>query len=736
MNALSTKLIRSMAGCIFAGMLLITFIGLSNMHTVQAQGLVTETAIGGLTATPFPTNSPEENASPTNEQTGEDQGSSALFPLMQRISLPDGKQVEQIIINGPPTPPIGISRATAAQSELIGPASVKTLDVPAYGWSFGCTATSASMIAAFYDRTGYDNIYTGSTNGGVMPMDSSIWLRWTDGDGKSYEQNPLTASRNGLDGRSTRGSIDDYWVSYLSGIQDPFITNSWTEHTYGSAIGDYMRTSQSKYGNDDGSTTYYYWPDGSPLSCSDSASLGLANDFSYGRSLFYQARGYSVTDCYNQLTDTRGGKFTFAMYKAEIDAGHPVILNLSSATEGHSVVGVGYDTATSTVYIHDTWDYLTHSMNWSGIYAEMSLQAVGVVNLAPLGNFSLTVNKSGTGSGSVTSSPAAIDCGATCSHDFPANTSITLTARSSAFSIFSGWSGGGCSGTGTCTVDMTSDQSVTAAFKPGIVIYRQGAWLKYDFDSSALVEGVWTGMPNGNCIPAPMDFNGDGVKDFSQLCNGAWFFHDNNGAIVHGIWVGDVAGQVPVPGDYDGDGKDDIVLFRDGAWLYYDYATGALTKGVWTGAPVFSGTPVPVPMDVNGDGALDYTVYSGGPWFFFNADGSMNKGIWTGGVAGDMAVPGNYDGLGKDEIVIFRGGAWLFYDFTSGALTKGVWTGAPIFNGTPLPSPLDFTGDGLADFTVFSGGPWFFFKSNGSMNSGIWTGGVDGDLPISNRYLP
>ncbi len=258
-------------------------------------------------------------------------------------------------------------------------------------------------------------------------------------------------------------------------------------------------------------------------------------------------------------------------------------------------------------------------------------------------------------------------------------------------------------GTGTCTLDMTSDQSVTAAFKPGIVIYRQGAWLKYDFDSRDLVEGVWTGMPYGNCIPSPMDYNGDGVKDFTQLCNGAWFFYNDDGTTNSGIWVGDVAGQVPVPGDYDGDGKDDIVLFRNGAWLYYDYATGVMTKGVWTGAPVFSGTPVPLPMDIDGDGALDYTVYSGGPWFFFYSTGAMTKGIWTGGVAGDIAAPGDYSGIGKDEIVIFRGGAWLFYDYNTGDLTKGVWTGAPIVNGTPLPSPLDVTGDGHSDFTVFSG---------------------------------
>ncbi len=113
------------------------------------------------------------------------------------------------------------------------------------------------MIAGYYDRTVYPNIYTGPTNGGVMPLDSSSWPTWTDGNADTYQQNPLIASRNGLDGRATRGSLDDYWVYYLSGVQDPYITNAWTQHTWGDAIGDYMKTSQSASSNDDGSTTFY-----------------------------------------------------------------------------------------------------------------------------------------------------------------------------------------------------------------------------------------------------------------------------------------------------------------------------------------------------------------------------------------------------------------------------------------------------------------------------------------------
>jgi len=75
----------------------------------------------------------------------------------------------------------------------------------------------------------------------------------------------------------------------------------------------------------------------------------------------------------------------------------------------------------------------------------------------------LTVSKSGTGSGSVTSSPAGISCGATCLHQFAHGTSVTLTATPAAGSTFTGWSGA-CSGTGSCGVTMNSATSVTAPF--------------------------------------------------------------------------------------------------------------------------------------------------------------------------------------------------------------------------------------------------------------------------------
>lgn len=77
---------------------------------------------------------------------------------------------------------------------------------------------------------------------------------------------------------------------------------------------------------------------------------------------------------------------------------------------------------------------------------------------------SLSVAKSGTGTGSVSSSPPGIDCGATCSASFADGTPVTLTATADSGSTFSGWSGGGCSGTSTCRVTLSSDTAVTATF--------------------------------------------------------------------------------------------------------------------------------------------------------------------------------------------------------------------------------------------------------------------------------
>lgn len=76
--------------------------------------------------------------------------------------------------------------------------------------------------------------------------------------------------------------------------------------------------------------------------------------------------------------------------------------------------------------------------------------------------FPLTVTKSGLGT--ITSSPAGINCGATCSTSFNSGQSVTLTATPAANYYFSGWSDSSCSGNPTCTFTMNAAKTINATF--------------------------------------------------------------------------------------------------------------------------------------------------------------------------------------------------------------------------------------------------------------------------------
>jgi hypothetical protein len=76
----------------------------------------------------------------------------------------------------------------------------------------------------------------------------------------------------------------------------------------------------------------------------------------------------------------------------------------------------------------------------------------------------LQVTPLGAGSGRITSDPAGIDCGPTCSRPFPGATTVALSATATDGSVFAGW-GGACTGIGDCIVTMASARAVTATFR-------------------------------------------------------------------------------------------------------------------------------------------------------------------------------------------------------------------------------------------------------------------------------
>ncbi len=85
---------------------------------------------------------------------------------------------------------------------------------------------------------------------------------------------------------------------------------------------------------------------------------------------------------------------------------------------------------------------------------------------AAVQQFTLTLVSSPGAGGTVSvgpGSPPGASCGPGCL-SYPAGTVVTLAEAPNAGWTFAGWSGGGCSGTGNCTVTMNSDVTVTAYF--------------------------------------------------------------------------------------------------------------------------------------------------------------------------------------------------------------------------------------------------------------------------------
>jgi YD repeat-containing protein len=129
--------------------------------------------------------------------------------------------------------------------------------------------------------------------------------------------------------------------------------------------------------------------------------------------------------------------------------------------------------AATRTYTYDALNRLTQVTYRTGAQTTYTYDAAGnrLTLVATSPRFTLTVAKSGTGAGTVTAiqpaAPPGINCDPTCSADYPAGTQVTLIAAPLTGSAFDGWLGEGCTGTGTCTVEMSQARSIAATFALG-----------------------------------------------------------------------------------------------------------------------------------------------------------------------------------------------------------------------------------------------------------------------------
>ena len=129
----------------------------------------------------------------------------------------------------------------------------------------------------------------------------------------------------------------------------------------------------------------------------------------------------------------------------------------------------------------------------------------------------LTVAKSGTGTGTVDSSPNGITCGGTCSATYTSGTTVSLSATPTSGATFTGWSGA-CTGTGGCAVVLDANKSATATFALAtstLTVTKAGA-------GSGTVTSTPTGVTCGSDCTEPYA-NGTSVTLTAAPATGSTF---------------------------------------------------------------------------------------------------------------------------------------------------------------------------------------------------------------------
>jgi subtilisin-like proprotein convertase family protein len=261
-------------------------------------------------------------------------------------------------------------------------------------------------------------------------------------------------------------------------------------------------------------------------------------------------------------------------------------------------------------------------------------------------------------------------------------------------------------------------------------IYRPstGVWWIYNSGTPGTVRASPFGIPTDR--PVPADYDGDRKSDLAVYRDGVWYSYMSQSDTVRVSNWGN-ATDTPVPGDADGDGKADLVIYRGAEMNWYilrssDSAFDVFNFGLAPGDKPLSG-------DFDGDGRMDLATTLDQQVnkrfaFRYSSNGSTAFPIY--GVAGDIAVPADYDGDGDDNMAVFRPSTGWWYTSTDPATNYGaVRFGA---NGD-VPVAADYDGDGKADVAVFRQGVWYILNSsNQSVRIDGW--GASGDIGIPGVY--
>jgi hypothetical protein len=343
--------------------------------------------------------------------------------------------------------------------------------------------------------------------------------------------------------------------------------------------------------------------------------------------------------------------------------------------------------------------------------------------------FVLSISKSGSGTGTITSNPVGVNCGTSCNPALISGAVVSLVATPAVGSTFSGWSGHM-----DCTdglVTMNANKSCTATFnKPNVNI--QSEWLH---NGAELLTNK----------TKYADINGDGKVDALHFdtsgSKGLWVsLGTETGFAPAQMWLqhGDSTPDQLQYGDVNGDGKADALYFDTlrsrGVWVSLSDGTSFSPAEMWVQYGESSPDQIQY-ADINGDGKADALYFDSGRSNCVRVSLSTGSGftppqswICHGASTADQIQYADVNGDGKADALYFdtfrSRGVWVSLSQGTGFMPVQLW----LRHGDSAPNQIqyaDVNGDGKADTLYFdtyrSRGVWVSLSTGTGFTAGqMW----------------